>query len=89
MDTAYVTSKHQITIPAKVRRSLNLHKGDRLAFEAGSEGGAFLVRKIGDKKSDGAAVPYLLGNGSKALSADAMAAAVGEGAVASWKRRQA
>ena len=87
MDSASVTSKHQITIPAKVRRSLNLHKGDRLAFEVGSDG-AYHIRKVGNKKSDGAAVPYLAKR-PKSLSADAMAAAIGEGAVASWKRRQA
>lgn len=87
METVSVTSKHQITIPAKVRRSLNLHKGDRLSFETGSDG-AYLLRKIADKKSDGAAVPYLGKRPTKALSADAMAAAIGKGAVASWRRRQ-
>ena len=85
MDTVSVSSKHQITIPAKVRRSLNLHKGDRLAFETGTDG-AYQIRKIADKKSDGAAVPYL-GKKRKTLSADAMAAAIGKGALASWKRR--
>lgn len=88
MDVVTVTSKHQITIPAKVRRSLNLRKGDRLAFEADEESGAYLLSKVVDKKSDGAAVPYLLGKHPKALSAHAMAAAIREGAVASWKRRQ-
>jgi AbrB family looped-hinge helix DNA binding protein len=86
MDTVAVTSKHQITIPATVRRSLNLQKGDRLAFESGA-GGAYQIRKVVDKKSDGAAVPYL-GKRPEALSADAMAAAIGRGAVASWHRSQ-
>lgn len=86
MDTVSVTSKHQITIPAKVRRSLNLHKGDRLAFETGSDG-AYQIRKVSDKKSDGAAVPFL-GKRRKPLSADAIAAAVRKGALTSWKRRQ-
>jgi len=85
MDTVTVTSKHQITIPAKVRRSLNLHKGDRLAFETGRDGG-YRIHKIAGKKSDGAAVPYL-GKKRKALSADAMETAIGKGALASWKRR--
>lgn len=61
MDTVAVTSKHQITIPAKVRRSLNLRKGDRLTFETEKDG-AFRIRKMVDKKSDGAAVPYLPAN---------------------------
>lgn len=86
METVAVTSKHQITIPAKVRRSLNLRKGDRLAFETGSDG-AYFLRKVADKKSDGAAVPYL-GKRPKALSVDGMRAAIGKGAVASWQRRQ-
>lgn len=86
MDTVSVTSKHQITIPAKVRRSLNLHKGDRLAFETGTDG-VYQIRKVVDKKSDGAAIPYL-GNRRKALSREAMAEAISKGAVASWKRRQ-
>lgn len=86
METVAITSKHQITIPAKVRRSLNLEKGDRLAFETGSEG-VYLVRKVADKKSDGAAVPYL-GKKTKALSTAEMSEAIGKGAVASWKRRQ-
>jgi len=86
MDTVAITSKHQITIPATIRRSLNLHKGDRLAFETGSDG-AYFIRKVADKKSDGAAVPYL-GKRSKPLRSSAMAAAIGKGAVASWKRRQ-
>lgn len=33
MDIATLTSKHQITIPTKIRRLLNLHQGDQLAFE--------------------------------------------------------
>lgn len=86
METVAITSKHQITIPAKVRRSLNLHKGDRLAFETGPAG-VYLVRKVADKKSDGAAVAYL-GKKTKALSTTAMTEAIGQGAVASWKRRQ-
>jgi len=86
MNTVALTSKHQITIPAKVRRSLNLHKGDRLTFETGSDG-VCLIRKLADKKSDGAAVPYL-GERAKTLSAEEMAAAIGKGAVASWERRQ-
>ena len=32
MITAKVTSKGQITIPKRVRTSLNLHAGDRVAF---------------------------------------------------------
>lgn len=86
METVAITSKHQITIPAKVRRSLNLHKGDRLAFETGSNG-VYFLRKVTNQKSDGAAVAYL-GKRSKSLSADEMSTAIGKGAVASWKRRQ-
>ena len=86
MTTVSVTSKHQITIPAKVRRSLNLQKGDRLAFETGSDGG-YRIRKVADKKSDGAALPYL-GKNRKVLSDDAIGAAIGKGALDSWQRRQ-
>lgn len=32
-DTAKVTSKGQVTIPARVRRALKLASGDRLVFE--------------------------------------------------------
>lgn len=86
MTIASVTSKHQISIPAEVRRSLNLHKGDRLSFEL-AEDGACIVRKVTLRKSDGAARPYLE-PGRQTLSDESMQRAVAEGALASYQRRK-
>lgn len=36
---ATVTSKGQITIPAQVRRALDLHAGDQVVFEVDGAGG--------------------------------------------------
>lgn len=36
-ERATVTSKGQITIPATVRKALDLHQGDQVVFEMGGE----------------------------------------------------
>lgn len=44
METATVTSKGQVVIPAKIRRSLGIHAGTRLVFD--QKQGTFEVRPI-------------------------------------------
>ncbi|MEX2607937.1 MAG: AbrB/MazE/SpoVT family DNA-binding domain-containing protein [Kiritimatiellia bacterium] len=44
MDTAIVTSKGQVVIPAKIRRSLDIRQGTRLVFN--QKEGTFEVRPI-------------------------------------------
>lgn len=44
MDTAIVTSKGQVVIPAKIRRSLDIRQGTRLVFS--QKDGTFEVRPI-------------------------------------------
>jgi AbrB family looped-hinge helix DNA binding protein len=44
MSTASITSKGQVTIPAKIRRLLSLKPGDRLLFE--SEGHEVRIRAL-------------------------------------------
>lgn len=81
-----LTSKHQITIPSEVRRSLNLHKGDRLSFQI-AEDGSCVVRKVALKKSDGAAKGFLTSD-RQALSDAKIQEAVKKGALASYRRRE-
>jgi len=85
MEVASLTSKHQITIPSKVRRLLNLHKGDRLAFLV-AEDGTCSVRKMTLQKSDGAAKAFLKA-GSPPLSEELVRNAVRKGALESYHRR--
>lgn len=85
MEIGSITSKHQITIPAGVRHSLNLQKGDRLSFEV-SEDGRCIVRKVALQKSDGAARAYLK-PGHPPVSGKRIKEAVKEGTLASWNRR--
>lgn len=44
--TSRLTSKHQATIPAPVRKALGLRAGDAVAFEIGA-GNAVRLRKAG------------------------------------------
>jgi antitoxin PrlF len=44
METAKITSKGQITLPAKIRRKLGVQAGEVVSFEELREG--FLVRKV-------------------------------------------
>ena len=44
METAIVTSKGQVVIPAKIRRALGIHAGTRLVFD--QKQGTFEVRPI-------------------------------------------
>ncbi|MFU8848966.1 MAG: AbrB/MazE/SpoVT family DNA-binding domain-containing protein [Opitutales bacterium] len=86
METVSLTSKHQITIPSKVRRSLNLHKGDRLSFDLAADGSC-VVRKLAIRKSDGAAKAYL-GQRSVPLSDAMMREAIQKGALESYRSRK-
>lgn len=85
VETVSLTSQHQITIPSKVRRSLNLHKGDRLSFDLAADGSC-VVRKLAIKKSDGAARAYI-GQRSEPLSDELMREAIKKGALASHHGR--
>jgi AbrB family looped-hinge helix DNA binding protein len=49
MSTASVTSKGQVTIPAKIRRLLSIKAGDRLLFE--SEGDEVRIRVVARRKA--------------------------------------
>ncbi|MBC7103992.1 MAG: AbrB/MazE/SpoVT family DNA-binding domain-containing protein [Parvibaculum sp.] len=42
---AKVTSKGQITLPAEMRRSLNLQEGDRITFAKGEDGRFYVEAK--------------------------------------------
>ena len=43
METAKITAKGQITIPKKVRTTMSVDAGDRLAFEIDGSGGVRIV----------------------------------------------
>lgn len=85
METARLTSKHQITIPSGIRHSLDLRKGDSLVFEPAA-GDCFKVRKLSRTKSDGAAVSFLPVR--KVLTAGLMREAIAKGASQSHLRRR-
>ncbi len=42
---AKVTSKGQITLPAEMRKALNLNEGDRITFAQGADGRFYLEAK--------------------------------------------
>ena len=44
METAKITSKGQITLPAKIRQKLGVQTGEVVSFEEFQEG--FLVKKV-------------------------------------------
>ncbi|MBB4482923.1 AbrB/MazE/SpoVT family DNA-binding domain-containing protein [Rhizobium etli] len=49
--SAKVTSKHQITLPAGLRKSLDIHAGDRIEFVANSKG-VFEVHVLRESLAD-------------------------------------
>ncbi|TAV75103.1 AbrB/MazE/SpoVT family DNA-binding domain-containing protein [Rhizobium leguminosarum] len=49
--SAKVTSKNQITLPAGLRKSLDIHAGDRIDFVANSDG-VFEVRVLRESLAD-------------------------------------
>jgi AbrB family looped-hinge helix DNA binding protein len=44
---AKITSKGQITLPAEMRKALDLHEGDRITFAQGEDGRFYLEAKTG------------------------------------------
>jgi antitoxin PrlF len=77
MATATVTSKGQITIPARVRASLGVHPGDRIEFvEVGK--GEFNI--VAATRSVRELSGMLYRKGRKAVSIEEMDAAVAKGA---------
>jgi AbrB family looped-hinge helix DNA binding protein len=79
MSTATLTTKGQITIPAEVRKDLNVDTGDRVEFVLIAPGRYEFVaatREVTELKS-------MFGPAKKAVSIDAMNAAIaGRGAAA-------
>ncbi|MBU0479971.1 MAG: AbrB/MazE/SpoVT family DNA-binding domain-containing protein [Proteobacteria bacterium] len=73
MALATITTKGQITIPQEVRKSLNLHTGDKLEIIATSEGEA-LIRPVSRKVDD--VFCMLQKSGRKAVSVDTMNATI-------------
>ena len=55
MDTAKLSSKHQITVPKQVREQLRVGQGDRISFEPTGDGRFILGHAAAIRKSDGAA----------------------------------
>lgn len=84
MVAAAVTSKHQITIPAPVRRRLGLRRGDRIAFIPDQHGN-FTLSKSSEKISDGFARKFV--RHGKAGAAKDKAQASREAAAAAYRRR--
>lgn len=62
---AKVTSKGQITLPAEMRKALNLHEGDRVTF-AQAEDGRFYV----EAKTDSLGALRGIVKGAKAAAGD-------------------
>ena len=72
MPSASITSKGQITIPASVRKALNVETGDRVQFielEAGRYEFVAATRPITDLKG-------MFGKPAKSVSVDEMARAI-------------
>ena len=84
MPTATITGKNQITIPREVRNELHLERGDRVAFEKGSDGRFVLRKKGGRHKSDGAAVRFMRKKVS--LTVDEMKEAAASAAAKRYRR---
>ena len=84
MATATLTSKHQITIPKAIREQMNLHRGDRIEFQANAYGEIVLQKDRRSPKSDGAAAQFI--KSGKRLSVSEMKAAAKAGARKSFSR---
>lgn len=86
MSTATLTSKGQITIPADVRRALNVQSGDRVEFVQVEPGRFELVaatRSVRELKG-------VFGKASRMVTIDEMNRAIAEqGARAAARRRSA
>ena len=70
-----LTSKGQITIPAKIREALGLQEGDKLDFRLKGEG-ILEVEVVGGRLSD---LKGILPAPSRRLSLKDMEAAIGQG----------
>lgn len=72
---ATITSKGQVTIPAKIREALGLHEGDKIDFQL-VEGGSLEVTVVGGALSD---LKGILPPPKRRLSLEEMEEAIGSG----------
>ena len=86
MPDATLTTKGQITIPADVRRKLDLHPGDRVDFILDDKGGVRLAAK---KRPLTDLLGLLRQPDRAALSVEEMDEAVLRGVGEDWERIQA
>ena len=84
MVVAAVTSKHQITVPAVVRRRLGLRRGDRIAFIPDKQGN-FTLSRSSEEISDGFARKFV--RNGKARTAKDKSQASRQAAAAAYRRR--
>lgn len=84
MVVASVTSKHQITVPAVVRRRLGLCRGDRIAFIPDKQGN-FTLSRSSEQISDGFARKFV--RHGKAPAAKEKTQASRQAAAAAYRRR--
>lgn len=85
MDIATITSKGQITLPARMREKLRLRPGSKVVFEE-QPNGDFLVRR---KTVDIADLKGILPKPAKALTIDEMKEAAAQGVAEArldWRR---
>ena len=72
---ATITSKGQVTIPAKIREALDLHEGDKIDFRI-QEGGTLEVSVVGGTIAD---LKGILPPPRRRLSLEEMELAIGAG----------
>ena len=82
MTTATLTSKGQITIPADVRRALNVQTGDRVDFVQIEAGRFELVAAMHSVRE----LKGLLGRAARTVSIDGMNRAIAEHGAEAGKR---